>query len=148
MRNLHAILALVLAAALAAAAGAGDGDKEKLQGRWLVTSMVSKGQKLETPPGKKVILTFFVDGKLVSEGGDKGRQEGTYQIDSSKKPKQIDMTKNKDQISGLYSLEGDMLKIALPLPTQKKAAEKPQTIRPSAMEGDDVLTVTLQRQKN
>lgn len=44
--------------------------------------------------------------------------DGTYKIDASKKPKQIDITivenKKKKVVQTIYELDGDTLKIALP----------------------------------
>jgi uncharacterized protein (TIGR03067 family) len=101
-----ALTAIVLAGAGWAAAQNGDKDLEKLQGRWVT----EKSEKEGTAEFKfeKNKFTILIDGK--------DSYKGTFKIDASKKPKQMDLTvtegeKFKDETSlALYQIEGDTLK--------------------------------------
>jgi uncharacterized protein (TIGR03067 family) len=139
-----------------------DDDRAKLVGRWEMTGMAINGKPLGFKD--KIILTFSKDGKVLSEGGPKGRLEGTYKIDPDKNPKQIDMTKEKEDTAGVYLLEGDTLKIGLPIQVKKDTPDKPApatnpptskapgtndklaTPRPMALEADNVITITFKRE--
>lgn len=79
-------------------------DKEKIQGTW----------KAEDSAGGELI----VEGdKYTQKVGDM-TEEGTFKLDSSKKPHEIDIKiktgadENKTQL-GIYSIEGDTLKLCV-----------------------------------
>jgi uncharacterized protein (TIGR03067 family) len=148
MKTAFAILAAVFTVA-AATVWADDDASEmaKFQGSWVITGFATKGQQLPLAPGKKVMLTFSKDGKVVSEGGDQGKQEGTYKIDSTRKPKYIDIANDRESMVGIYTIEGDKLTIAVAVPTKKEVDEKTARARPLTLEGDTVLTITLTREK-
>jgi uncharacterized protein (TIGR03067 family) len=145
-RQITLVTGIFVLAAGAASWADDETDKAKLQGRWVLTSINMKGQVLPLPDGKKVVLTFYTDGKLISEGGEKGKLEGTYKIDSSKNPKQIDLLKQKEDTAGVYAFEGETLKIGMPLPVKKDVDDKVVPMRPATIEGDNVLTFTLKRE--
>jgi uncharacterized protein (TIGR03067 family) len=88
-------------------------DEEKMQGTWLVVSMVREGTSAADAEFKNVKVTIK-DDVLAVKDGDKDEQV-TIKLDPTKTPKTIDMaTKNKpmaEQISGIYELKGDDLKI-------------------------------------
>jgi len=66
--------------------------------------------------------SFSKENKLTIIKGP-GRDELSFKLDPSQKPKSIDIA-DKDRITqGIYSVEGDMLKICLPSPTGKRPTE-------------------------
>ena len=113
-------LLLVLMAGLLVAAdsdkqkGKDDPDKAKLQGTWTAISHESGGEK---HGGEGHTLTFDGD-KFTIKKNDETEVEGTYTIDSSKKPKQIDMKIEKakegkhegDTAKGIYELKEDTVR--------------------------------------
>ena len=155
MRKVWAVwaVALVLGVAATGLAGGGDKDKEKLQGKWVMTGVKFGGKDVDIPKDKgQVVITFSGD-KVTYQEGDKPAEEGTYKLDTSKKPKQIDVTKKeskdgkgKDEMKGIYSLEGDTLKIGFAFQV-KKDKEEPPAMRPSSFEGMDVIVMTFTRAK-
>jgi uncharacterized protein (TIGR03067 family) len=146
MKNLLAVQA-VLVALTATALAADDQDLPKFQGSWVITGLTAKGKALPLQPGKKVTLTFDKDGKVVSEGGDQGKQEGTFKIDSTRKPKYIDIVNDKESITGIYTIDGDTLTMAVALSSKQEVDDKTARPRPVAFEGDNVLTITLTKEK-
>jgi uncharacterized protein (TIGR03067 family) len=158
-------LAFFVLAGLGAASRANDDDdKARIVGRWEMAGMAINGKPLTLASKDKIVITFSKDGTVTSEGGPKGRLEGTYKIDPEKNPKQIDMNKEKEDTAGVYLLEGDTLKIGLPIQIKKdnpdKAApganpppskspepkDKFVTPRPMALEADNVITFTFKRE--
>ena len=107
-------------------------DKEKLQGEWkLVSHEDGNGKKVDEDSPHK--FTFEGDKWHSTPGGD----GGPYSVDSSKKPKTIDLTlKDNNPRKGIYELDGDTLKICIGVerPTEFKSAEK-------------VMVMTLKRVK-
>lgn len=107
-------------------------DLARLQGTWLTVSLVSNGKALvtENDPPKPGPVT-----KLAYEGnrwkvivGDKTVATGVVKIDSSRRPKEIDLldesgTKNETTKLGVYELDGDTYRYCLapagkPRPTE------------------------------
>ena len=131
---------------LAAQAGedAAKKDKEKLQGTWKPVSIKSVGAPLpeEIVKGWTLKITNDEHTVTISEdlGGGKGRMsltKFTFTLDPAKKPKAIDFvsTHNGDKSAGIYSLEGDTLKIC---------ARKPGQERPTRFESEKGSGVSLQ----
>jgi uncharacterized protein (TIGR03067 family) len=144
MRRTTLGLALILLLAGANARG-GDAkkDKEKLQGTWMLTSMEVGGKAVPLPKDAKLI---FAGDKLTATGGPMGDEHATYKLDAGKKPRQIDLIEKKDgkdgkTIQGIYSIEGDTLKLAF-------AVEAEKGPRPTAFEGKEVGVMTLKRVKS
>ena len=77
--------------------------------------------------------------------------ELTFKIDPGKKPKQIDMADPKDKdakpVPCIYSLEGDELKLCLPLVAPGK---KDDAARPESFDTKDkkLMTFICKRQKS
>jgi uncharacterized protein (TIGR03067 family) len=101
-------------------------DNEKLQGEWKLVSFELKGKSEEVPDAK-----YKFEGKNWSATSTSGGDgEGTFAIDSSKKPKSIDFTGKGRLAKGIYELDGDTLKVCmgehagLDRPTEFKSAEK------------------------
>src|SRR5262245_22072386 len=99
---------IVLTFALAGTAVRSDekaGDKDNIQGNWNIVSAEGDGEKVpaEKLKGRKIIITatkitFTVD-----------KEEASYKLDPSKKPKHFDFVAGGKTIPGIYLLEGDNL---------------------------------------
>ena len=130
MKTPHAVL-LVLTAGFVLAADnpkedAAKKDREKLAGTWKVTSAERDGQPDKV--SKDAVTTYTADGKFTVKFADGTSGEGTYQLDPGKKPKAIDYTKNNGPNKGkphegIYSLEGDTLKICRSDPGKPRPKE-------------------------
>jgi uncharacterized protein (TIGR03067 family) len=145
-------LLCVLLAVSAAAAGAQEGDLAQkevaaLQGAWKVVSLNEEGRKVPEAKIKERIgdgrLTFA--GNKVSFKNPKGeKEEGTYKVDPTGRPKTIDVmpgtgdAKGKTLL-GLYNLEGDELTLCI------GGLDDP---RPAKIEGGrDITLMVLKREK-
>jgi uncharacterized protein (TIGR03067 family) len=116
-------------------------DEEAILGTWKI-------EKFETGTGKdptaeefaKARFTFMKDGKMVSVEPDGMETKMEFKLDPAAKPRAIDTTLEKKTTAGIYELDGDTLKIALPLgdkrPTEMKA------------DGKGVMVMTLKRVKD
>src|SRR5262245_29246879 len=103
----------VLALSLLGVSLAGDvaKDKKALQGKWTMVELIEGGNKSEKQSAEVVFrgddITVFEDGKeLVS---------GTYKLDTTKKPKTVDvMVAKGDQkktMKAVYEIQGDTLRV-------------------------------------
>ena len=96
-------------------------DKDKVQGTWSLVTLEENGesQKVTEESDKYIKLKIEGDKFMITlKGGD---HEATYALDSSKKPKTIDLTlKGGDQdgkvMKGFFELDGDTLKICIGSP--------------------------------
>ena len=138
-RVLFGLVAVSLLAGAFARGGDAKKDEERIQGTWVVKSFRVGGE--EKPPPVK-------DGKLtLSKGtwkqtGEGRTEEGMYKLDTTKKPKWIDVTeKGGASIPGIYTLEGDTLKFAMP----RKGPKGP---RPNSFDDKDASVVVLKRVKS
>jgi len=91
-------------------------DEDRLQGTWLASRASSTASPLPERDLKNVRVAFA--GRAVKIAMPDGFQgEGTFQLDSAKSPKRIDITrtegKNRFAVPGIYSLEGDVLKLCV-----------------------------------
>ena len=111
-------------------------DKEKLQGEWSLASVELNGKSQKIPGA----MYKFEGNKVYASRTGVEEAEGSFDIDSSKKPKTLDMTGKGQLLKAIYELDGDTLKICmpggsdLPRPTEFKSAEK-------------VMVMTLKRVK-
>jgi uncharacterized protein (TIGR03067 family) len=128
--------------------GAGKNDRASLQGVWACTRISFNGRTIDATDEKQVPrpLTIRFDGdKLVfAEGGKKGPAM-TYRIDSSKKPKAIDIGKAK----GIYAIDGDRLKLKYFAPKNKDKDDK-RNVHPTDFgteDGDGFVSCEFKRQK-
>ena len=97
-------------------------DLEKLQGTWLTVTLVSDGDTVvdeKTPPKPGPTTKLVYDGnKWLIKVGDKAVASGIFKIDSTKKPKEIDIlddsgVKNDKTKLGIFELDGDTYKFCL-----------------------------------
>jgi uncharacterized protein (TIGR03067 family) len=112
-------------------------DLDKLSGTWLTVSLVNNGKTLvdeKDPPKEGPPTKLAYDGnKWMIKVGDKTVASGTFKIDSTKKPKEIDILdesgmKNDKTKLGIYELNGDTYKYCLapagkPRPTEFTSKE-------------------------
>jgi uncharacterized protein (TIGR03067 family) len=111
---MNTLLALVATALLAAADAKDDDIKkelENLEGKWTVIENEKDGAKATAENIKDSSLTFK-GGKLTMR--DAGKEMAIkFMLDPSKKPKTIELTIENNTLRGIYSLDGDNLKICV-----------------------------------
>jgi uncharacterized protein (TIGR03067 family) len=82
-------------------------DHAALQGEWEIVSAESNGEA--PPPGLLDGAKFaFAGAKLTLLG-----KEGTFELDASKNPRQIDFIRGNRRQIGIYELDGDNLKLCV-----------------------------------
>ena len=84
-------------------------DQEKIQGTWHIASLISSGEDVPAEFVKTITFTFAKD-KYTAKVVDK-ITEGTFRLDTTMKPKWIDVAYDNAKEFGIYELEGDTLKI-------------------------------------
>lgn len=97
-----------------------DSDQAKMQGKWAVKSAISEGK--EQPEATDVKFEIKGD-KMIIRPKDKPEQQTTFKLDSSKNPKQIDVTFMAGQAAvalGIYEISKDGLRLTLAKPGIEK----------------------------
>lgn len=88
-------------------------EKKSLEGAWVLESVEIGGKADEKLKKAEVRMVFSGDKITMSKDGKD--HEGSYTIDPSKKPKQIDLTikgpDGREGTLGVYELDGDTLRI-------------------------------------
>jgi uncharacterized protein (TIGR03067 family) len=101
-------------------------DEDLIKGTWSIKSAAKEGQKESEDKLKELKITFAAGGKLNVMGPGKD-SEGTYKLDASRKPKQIDVTIDDGgkelTLKGIYELKKDSLKICLAHPPDERPTE-------------------------
>src|SRR5262249_38813497 len=126
-------------------------DKEKLQGTWYVVSAESGGE--ENPDIKKQKHFLAIKGDEFSiRRGDEVMVKGTFKVDSSKKPKIINMkVKEGSKVNdddeaetarGIYKLEGDELTWCV---NEPGSGNRPKEF--ATKEGTKIMLFKLKREK-
>jgi uncharacterized protein (TIGR03067 family) len=144
------LLTLTAGLALAAAAPGDDAANKKvgeaLQGTWTVVSAERNGKAANDVKGHQLIFAgdnFTIknkDGKLV--------YEGTFQVDSSKKPMVIDFKHTGDALKGktwkgIFVVDGDTLKTCDNAPSLDK--DRPSDF--NAKESSGYIAIVFKRVK-
>ena len=127
----------VPAAAAAAADDAADKDKKAIQGKWKIVSAKHGEKDLPDEERDKINETGMVfDGDKMT-----APHNGSFKLDASKKPKEIDLTiddgpeNRRGMYKGVYVIDGDKLTLHLGPPGQD---------RPTKIEADkDAMTMIL-----
>ena len=145
----HLLACTVVGLLLGADAPKDDGkkDKEKLQGTWKAVTAQQRGQSQDDAEEHRLI---FSGDEFSVKKGEETVVKGKFKIDTSKKPKEIDMefieakresVKGKTAL-GIYELDGDTLKWCW----NKPGGERPKKFSSEAT--DEHLLVTLKREKS
>lgn len=122
LSEIVAVMALFLSAVVSSPVV--HSDNMLIQGKWIVVSSESDGKKSEQPVG--AVIT--VDGiHMTSRYKDKAYKD-RYEIDPTKKPKWIDITRSGDddeilKFRGIYFIEGHTLTICHAKPGDKRPTE-------------------------
>ena len=126
VRMLVTMLVGSVIAALAAGQGTGKTDQDKIQGDWVLVAGESGGKKATDEELKKIFIELVFTGdkvKIVNEGQNK-KDEGIFNLDPAKSPKEIDFTPDGDVAhKGIYELKGDTLKVCMAHPPQDRPTE-------------------------
>jgi uncharacterized protein (TIGR03067 family) len=97
-------------------------DSGKLDGTWLTVSLVNDGKTLvdgkTEPNGGQATKLVYAGNKWMVKVGDKTVASGVFQVDATKKPKEIDImdesgTKNEKAKLGIYEIDGETYKYCL-----------------------------------
>jgi uncharacterized protein (TIGR03067 family) len=138
MRKQAAVIVLALLAPVLAAEEK-KSDEDKIQGTWKALSGEHGGKKAPEEALKGFRMTFAAGGKLtvLAHGNT---EEGTFKLDATKKPKQIDLTTEDKSLKGIYELDGDTLKLCV-----DEEGSRPTEFK--SPEGTKVYLVVLQREK-
>ena len=125
MKTLICATLLFISGLVAAGAGEKDTDLDRLQGTWVVVSLVELGKAVPAADTDILEVIITKDAFTVLEKG-KPVVHDTIKLDATKTPKTIDFThvsgddKGKTE-PGIYLLEKDQLKICL----NEKTKERP-----------------------
>ncbi len=142
-RYVLGLLAIVALVGAAAAEDKADADLTKIQGAWKLASLEIEGKTIPAPEGAGIFI-FGKDKKLVMKEKAKADKEGTFTMDASKDPKELDLIGGKDKekevMRTIYKLDGDTLKLAF-------SAEGPKGGRPSSFDSKKAAIMILKRQK-
>jgi uncharacterized protein (TIGR03067 family) len=121
-RNFHSSEALMkalmlLIATVQAGPPGGKTDKEKLSGAWMALEVEDNGQAFENQGVQKTKIVFDGD-KMIAHMSQDGirtdRDAFTFELDPTKKPKRITLTKANGAVwLGIYSLDKNNLKICV-----------------------------------
>jgi RNA polymerase sigma factor (sigma-70 family) len=115
-------------------------EEEKIRGTWVFTS--AERGNVAADRFKDLKATFTDDGKWITHLPD-GDREGTYKLNTAKKPTEIDLVNGKgNTMLGIYKLEKDTLTICL---GEEDVEERPTEF--ASKEGTRVILLVLQREK-
>ena len=140
----HFSLAIIVGLSCVALANADDKDSKALNGTWAPQSGEFAGAKFPDEILKTLKLEIK-DGKYTVTAG-KETDKGTAKIDSSKKPKEMDVVGTDGPNKGktfpaIYELDGDTLKVCYDL----SGKERPKAFKTES--GTMVFLVTYKRVK-
>jgi uncharacterized protein (TIGR03067 family) len=117
-----------------------DDAKDKLKGTWTFVAMEEGGQKAAADRFKDWTLTFEGD-KVTFKQGTRTKM-GTFKMDASAKPPQLDITPsdpNDKPMKMIFMLDGEDLKIA--------GAMREGGDRPKGFDDKEIRVLTLKREK-
>ncbi len=140
---------LLVASAVAPAAEAPDNDATKkdldrMQGDWVVVSMVRDGRKIPDEDARAHFRTVKGD-QYTSFHSGKLLGKGTFTLDATRTPRTIDVFPDggpKDKpIKGIYEFNGETQKICLAGPDMERPTKFEST------EGSQITVTVSKRQK-
>jgi uncharacterized protein (TIGR03067 family) len=141
-------MVMALAAGLLVVVDGAKGDAareaaKKLQGTWVVVSCEVEGEKVPEEILRKEVVRFIIRADTIAlrvDGEPKG--EDRFRLDPKACPKTIDLTtKEGHRALGIYSLEGDQLRICW----TERGKTRPATFATWPGSGFDLFV--LQREK-
>jgi uncharacterized protein (TIGR03067 family) len=144
--TLKLLVALALVLSVTSAVWSDDAKEiEAMQGTWLPTTAELGGQKFPDEVRKSIKLVLKGDQYTVTVGTE-GNDRGTVKVNSSAKPKAMDITGTDGPNKGktfpcIYELTGDTLKVCYDLSGKARPADF------STKPGTQLYLVTYQRQK-
>jgi len=100
---------------------AADADQQKLQGKWAVESFDYNGAPVEVM--KDAVREFKDDTYTITPKSGDAINGVIKMLDSTKKPKTIDLEVNGRTLKGIYEIEGDTLKLCYNLTTPERPTE-------------------------
>ena len=141
-KTLVVLLALLLTATASQAAEdkKAEKDEDKIVGAWVMVSGERGGEKAPDKLVKSFRLTYAAGGKVTVRSKQDKEEEGTFKLDASKKPAQIDLKVGDKSLEGIYTLEGDNLKLCL-----AEAGERPTEFK--SADGSKTMLMILRREK-
>jgi uncharacterized protein (TIGR03067 family) len=153
-------LPLVLLAGLGVAAGSSPQEEVKaelkrLEGTWKVVAMELGGKKLPPEKAQRLGQIIITRDRLVLQEADKKETSMGLKIDPAKKPNAMDLriTRGKESIDWkcIYDLQGDDLKICMPLARKKgdsSGGSRDLNVRPESFvtEGRPLMLITARRE--
>ena len=121
---LACLLAQLAAASTTRPSTRGVADAVAVRGSWTCVSAVVDGKPLSEKTARKLKLTLTAD-RYKTERGDEVLFDSTYRLDPGQKPPRIEMIGTEGDAAGkpalgIYSLEGDTLKICYTMPGGKR----------------------------
>jgi uncharacterized protein (TIGR03067 family) len=121
------ISALVASAPGAVADDAGAVDLKKMQGDWMIVSMVAAGVKVADDEAQALFRTIDGDKYTVSRYS-KPVSRGTFKLDATKTPRTIDLTPSAPgdsakSVLGIYEFEGNRLRLCLAAPGKPRPTD-------------------------
>jgi uncharacterized protein (TIGR03067 family) len=129
---------------LVAAVGRADDPKDelaKLEGKWEVMGIVGGGKELPKDKGPQALT--IKAGTLTGFG-----PEVKLSTDATKKPKWLNMTFTREgvdvTVNAIYDLDGDTLKICLPLAPAKGSGKAFENKRPESFDTKDKTEMMMQ----
>jgi uncharacterized protein (TIGR03067 family) len=123
--NVRSLSGVMICFLLGAQAQQQDPAKEelaKLQGTWQMLSVEAGGKEMK---GVKLETIAIKGNKFTGLGG--ASDSLTIRLDPTRKPKEIDLIREKDERKwmGIYSLEGDDLKLCMALVAKGEEQKRP-----------------------
>lgn len=117
----------LLLAVITRGQGAGN-DLEKLAGIWTCASATNDGKLVADETVKSLRLSMTKEGGYKTQRGDQVLFDSVCMIDSTKKPKHIDLIgtegQNKGKVAqGIYEVEGEILRICYTMPGKERPKE-------------------------
>jgi uncharacterized protein (TIGR03067 family) len=105
----------VLAAIAQSGATEGKDDKDKLLGTWILVGLEAEGKAFPEEEIKKIDARLTIKPDRMYWKTASQTDEGTYQIDPSKKPKAINVTSKQvgKMSKGIYQLDGDNFRLCI-----------------------------------
>src|SRR5262249_37313816 len=120
----------------------GADDRKQMEGKWNGVSYLEADGKALTGKDLQMSVEFSKDKFVVKDSG--GIQlEGTWNLDATKRPKEIDMKVNDATLVGIYEANGETLKLFF----DGTGKERPTSFKDAPKPGSGQRLVVLKRNK-